>query len=509
MQRFVNAILGSVLGDFSRRPRYKNVPKGKRIQWANLMLPHQDASNHFIAIGTTGSGKTTILRLLMQSALSNMGNENCRAFVYDAKQDAYPILASFLPIDSIVTLNPFDDRGVAWDLCSDLNEPARLLEFCSTIYPQVADSNPFFRLATVHCTYLLGLSYYLSGLEFTFGDLLRPLQNISHLCQILDRHPETRVGIGLYFRDERLVSNLLASFAVSTLYYSHIAACWENAVTSLSIRDWVRSRKVVILGNSEISRASIDNINQAIFKFAAIEVLNLPETFTDSTWFFLDELSEAGKHEILISLAKKGRSKGAKLCLATQSIAGLRNPKLYGPELTDDLLGQIGTRFIGRTECVTTAEYLSRLLGDLRKMQVSYSYTSGEKPTSTTSYSEQIRKNILPSKLMNIPMANKENGITGYVMSPRYGCFKTHLDGTKLFDHALIPIRDDVPHYVARPAKQQILTPWTADRARYFGVDLEQPFELKGFAKSIESNPPLKLPDLSIDPLAGMFNDGT
>lgn len=505
MFKFLNQIADAILGTVDARPKHR-LPRNERLlRWGNMLIPYKDASNHFIAFGTTGSGKSTLARLLMQSALSNIENEDCRAFVYDAKQDAYPILSAFIPEDRLISLNPFDQRGYAWDLCTDLNEPIRLFEFFCTLFPETSDSNPFFRLATIHCAYSVALSYHLSKLEYTFGDLLRPLQNISLLCQIVDRHPETRSCIDLYFRDERLVSNLLASFAVSTLPYTHIAACWEYAKEPVSIRKWFTCQKVLILGNSEIARSAIDNLNRAITRAAAVEVLNGPETFTSSTWFFLDEISESGKHDILISLAKKGRSKGAKIFLAVQSIAGLRNPKLYGPELTDDLLGQIGTKFIGRMECLQTAEYLAKLLGEKRQMQASFSYTSGEKPTSTTSYSEQIRKNVLPSKLMNLTMANKENGITGYVMSPRFGAFKTHLSGNEIFDESLIPIRKDVSHFEARPGEQQILRPWTPERAQYFGLDLQKPFELKGFLKSTDSALPRDLPKLTDDPMTGLF----
>ena len=145
----------------------------------------------------------------------------CRALISDPKQDALPILSYFVPAHHIKSLNPFDQRGYAWDLCTDLNEPIRLFEFFCTIFPETSDSNPFFRLATIHCAYSVALSYHLSNLKYRFSDLLRPLHNISLLCQVLDKHPETRCCIDLYFRDERLVSNLLASFAVSTLPYTN------------------------------------------------------------------------------------------------------------------------------------------------------------------------------------------------------------------------------------------------------------------------------------------------
>ena len=111
-------------------------PEGM-IRWGKIWIPMSDAMNHFLAVGTTGSGKTTILRLLMQSVLPKVGTGDCRALVNDAKQDAMPLLAGMVDPEKIVLLNPFDSRGVAWDIAKDLNEPRLIFEFCSTIFPAV------------------------------------------------------------------------------------------------------------------------------------------------------------------------------------------------------------------------------------------------------------------------------------------------------------------------------------------------------------------------------------
>ena len=101
-----------------------------------------------------------------------------------------------------------------------------------------------------------------------------------------------------------------------------------------------------------------------IFKRASDVTLNKKESLTSRTWFYLDELADAGKLNGLVSLAKKGRSKGACLVIAFQSISGLRDDSLYGQCGCDELLGQIGTRFAGRLKCISTADYVSNLLID-------------------------------------------------------------------------------------------------------------------------------------------------
>ena len=76
----------------------------------------------------TGSGKTVLQRLLMQSTLPRIREgSNHRALIYDAKQDILPILGGMDLRCPVRTFNPFDARGVAWDLAADITSPASAL----------------------------------------------------------------------------------------------------------------------------------------------------------------------------------------------------------------------------------------------------------------------------------------------------------------------------------------------------------------------------------------------
>ena len=93
---------------------------------------------------------------------------------------------------------------------------------------------------------------------------------------------------------------------------------------------------------------------------ARLATIDQSESTTRRSWFIVDELADAGKLQGIISLAKKGRSKGACVVLAFQSVSGLRDPQLYGQHGADELLGQIGTRFIGRLECPSITRFWVR-----------------------------------------------------------------------------------------------------------------------------------------------------
>ena len=65
-----------------------------RFQFGLFELTDEDMGGHTLALGSTGSGKSLILRILMQSVLQVVGQGlGYRALVYDAKQDAIPIIS--------------------------------------------------------------------------------------------------------------------------------------------------------------------------------------------------------------------------------------------------------------------------------------------------------------------------------------------------------------------------------------------------------------------------------
>jgi type IV secretory pathway TraG/TraD family ATPase VirD4 len=348
-----------------------------------------------------------------------------------------------------------------------------MMEFAATLIPPATnESQPFFTDAGRGLLYAVLLSYHLSNYEYTLADVLRPFRDMELLKKVIRRHPHTEHYGKNYFDDHRMSANLMATMQSKVLFFEPIAGCWEKAHKRVSIKEWAKSEYVLVLGNSEVSRSAIDTINRCIFKRVSDVLLDSGESSSRRSWVFLDEAADAGRLLGLISLAKKGRSKGTCIVLAFQSISGLRDPQLYGQFGTDELLGQIGTRFIGRLECPVTAQYVSDLIGEQEITAISTSYTSGQNSSSTTSYQRQVRKAVLPSQLLSLAPCNLFNGLTGYCIVRSVGVFKTNMDGKDLFEGQLIPPNRDVPEFVLRDPRSQILEPWTPEQAARFGINL-------------------------------------
>lgn len=451
------------------QPR-REIPK---IFWGGVELDEAESTGGFLATGSPGSGKTVMIRTLMQSTLPHVGNgRDVRALVYDAKQDALPMLRAFCDPNCIKTLHPFDARGVAWDIHRDVREPRVAVEIAFTLIPPTHESQPFFSDAARHLATGVMLSYMLSGFEWSFADLLRALRNPRHLKFILKRHPETRDIARSYFYDRRLLSNIMSTIATKLMAFEPIAAAWESARERIALDDWVRNEWILVLGNSEVSRTAINAVNRCLFKRASDHTLQQSESTTRRSWFFIDEASEAGRLDGLVSLLKKGRSKGACVAISFQSVSGLRDTTMYGPYFTDEILGQIANRFYGRVECPETAEWQSRTVGDQEIDQISTSHTVGVNASSSTTTTEQpaTRRAVLPSEFMSAPACNRTNGLAGYFLVRSIGCYHAHFTGEEVFDQWLIPPDDQTPDFVPRDPRLQFLRPWTTEEAARFAA---------------------------------------
>ena len=465
------------------------------VNFGGVELPESDTQAHFQFVGTTGSGKTLLMRLLRQSTLCHVGvGLGYRAIVYDAKQDAMPLLSAFVDRERLFTMNPFDARCVAWDIAADVTEPRVAMEMAFTLVPEASESQPYFANASRHLTYGVMLSFMLRGLDWTLADVLRALSSPDRCRRVLEQHASTVGIVEHYFQDKRLLNDIFSTIATKMLLYEPIAGCWAAAEVRISLRTWSREEMVLILGNSEISRFAIDNINRCMFKRASDLILSKPEGTTERSWFDIDEVSEAGRLPIT-SLLKKGRSKGGRVAIAYQSTSGLRDPKLFGQHQTDDILGQIGNRFFGRIECPETAEYAARVIGDAEILQSSKSETSSQQGRSTTKNTAPVvRRAVLPSEFMSIPPCDTSNGLTGLFTTRSGNPAWDWIPPEELFD-MLIPPAADVPDFVSRDPTFQLVDPWTPDEEREFAPRLQS------------KNRQQKSPNQGIDPFGSQTDE--
>ena len=471
----------------------------QKLIWGKSFLPLDAGTEHFLVVGATGSGKTTLIARLLKSVLQSPGADKRRALIYDSKQDFFSRLSHpELKLNGrLRILHPFDERCCAWDIAQDIDDPLSARQMATILIPQEEgdENNSFFinaardlltavLLAFINCIpnaqswtlrdVILALLYE-PYLRYILS--LPPLSGIKSL-PMLDRVRETYLAPTNETErgaDPRTASNIRATLNSALSVYEPVAAAWFEAwnrgeESRLSLRKWVTSNQILVLGNDESSRSALDPINQAIFRRLAELTLALPELKDEDkvngegqTWFFLDEVREAGELEGLSRLMTKGRSKGACIVLGFQDIDGLR--AVYGTEIANEITGQCGNMAILKLNSPSTAEWAIQLYGEKLEILTTDNLSSGSNGTTIGSSETHMEKtSIYTRTLLTLPLAHKEYGLTGYFKFSDDGdkpVEAKHLDWQKHVKPYLLE-RSTASDFEPRSLQDRYLLPWDA-----------------------------------------------
>lgn len=409
-------------------------------RFGSVTLSGPAAFDHYLFLGGTGSGKSTFLRMLMGSVLNEPPSLPPAAFVYDPKREFLPVLEGLGRAGECVVLNPMDRRCAAWDLSADFRDPVAVRQLASILTDQPegrSDENKFFRdavqdiLAAVMATFIaLGRDQPAWTLrDVVLGCIYPPYLDaiLGHTRDPFGRLilPNIRVN-QVYFReaDPRTRSNIKASVQAAMAVYEPIAAIWDWArsrpdVTyprTFSIVRWLEEGLVLILGNDEGARASLDPINRAIFQRAVERTLSEPARANPNaigrTWFFLDEVREAGKLSLLPRLLNKARAHSASVVLAFQDIEGLKEE--YGEHVALELIAQCNNKVVLRVDSPSTAEWAAGLFGEYLGPELSFGQNFGAQYSESKNWSKAVRQSLYTSQVLFLQRAGPQNGIPGF-----------------------------------------------------------------------------------------------
>ena len=459
-------------------------PGPETVLWGGEVLPSACATTHFLAVGTTGAGKTLLLNRLMASVLPTLGRlrpDGCpfdrRALIYDAKGDVLSTLHD-LASCRVVTLHPFEARGAAWDLARDITTPAAALQAAALLIPpeRGGAGNPFFTLAAQSLLRGVLLSFLQTvGSDWTFRDVVLALRFETRLRQVLEKIVEGRAILDQFFQTGDTLQGVRATLATHLAPYEVIAAAWACASEKVSLSEWMAGEFVLVLGNDEATRTALDAINRVLFQRLSELVLAGEESQSRQTWIFLDEVREAGRLEGLSRLMTKGRSKGACVVLGFQAIEGMR--EVYGPNVAAEIVGLCNNKAILRLESPLSAQWASELFAktELIERRRSRSSSRSEKGVipvfgRSRSWSEQrvTTDAVMASEIMTLPPTGPAVGLHGFFITRSRGAYRAAIPWKQLnLSSRSAPPKSD---FIARPHSSQYLREWTAEDLERLGL---------------------------------------
>jgi Type IV secretion-system coupling protein DNA-binding domain len=350
------------------RPELK--ASGSRLRIApGLRWPIQRELQHTGLFGMTGSGKTMILRGIIEQLLARQE----RMILLDAKGD----MTSGLPGEFLL-LAPQDERSYIWQLGRDIRSEADARELAARVVPESHD--PLW--STGGRQLLVGVAMSLMkdcGTDWSWDDLLARI--VEEPVFLKDRlelaHPPAAAMLALHEDGQptRTTHSLWLTLTVAAQdTLSPLAQAWGRHAEGprMGLREWIDGtddlpRTMVLQRSAALATLSEAWMGLAIALMAArvVDPRYAPSDTPQITWC-IDECPVLGKVKELETLLAVGRSQGQSVTLAAQDLEQLA--QLYGEPGTKAILNNLGTKIIARQPSGPSAERVVRELVGKRRV---------------------------------------------------------------------------------------------------------------------------------------------
>ena len=451
----VAAILSFAAKPIRKRKRFRRYSRGRKLSkprfspgkgsgllWGNHRIPRSSARRHFLVMGTTGSGKSLVQRLLMSEVLKGF-KTGCdrRALIFDAKNDVVPFLAHVGVTCPVYSLNPIETGATfpiaaRWDIATDIRSPARAMNLAAGLIPnEKSGNNQYFsdaarQVVTAVCESLIRHT----PKTWTLSKLVQTTLSQTKIRSVLSRDAEGREVLAAFFGDDRTAYQVFTTIYSRMARYRPVAAMWRKRTAKISLRHWLSDDSILILGaNATVSHA-INAINEQIARVVVEEMDEQANSETRETWIWIDEARLCGpllKADILPYAAVKARSRGGCIVLGFQDIEGLR--EAAGVRVANELVAQCSHKALLRVESNMSAQFASDLVGSNVTIETLESTNGGIFKKSTSSSEQRVVSPVvMPSELYDIPITSKKNGLTGYFLSPVFGVVRDTIRGRDL-----------------------------------------------------------------------------
>ncbi|HEY3784363.1 MAG TPA: type IV secretion system DNA-binding domain-containing protein [Steroidobacteraceae bacterium] len=378
------------------------------VTLAGIPIALEDETKHFKLIGTTGTGKSTVIREMLAAALAR----GDRAVIADP--DGGYLRTFYDAGRGDVILNPFEHDAAKWNLLDEITNDYDVDQLARSLIPDGGESD---RMWSEYArTFLISVTQRAMAADIKDDAELYHLLHVAPAKELRILLAGTSAGPFLEEGNERLFGSVrsVASSAVRALKYTT-----RQQGTAFSVREWVRRGNphhtgehtgrrggVLFLPYKAGEIAALRSTISAWMRLAIFEAMNGGDG-DQRLWFIVDELDALGEIDGLKDALARLRKFGGRCVLGFQSIAQVSST--YGKGAADTIVENCGNTLILRcsaSERGGTSEFASMLIGQREILHTTHSRS--RRPTewlSSTTSTEQIRIEpaIMASEIERLP----------------------------------------------------------------------------------------------------------
>ena len=366
-------------------------------------VPRRIETRHFAFLGTTGSGKTTALRQM----LDGIERRGEAALVYDTSGEF--IAHYYNPARGDIILNPFDARCAFWTPFDEISHPADADRIARQLVSETSSQDDDVWLETSRILVANMIRSLWAEKNCSLEALLEALQvkDKEQLKEWLGHTSSARTFANDADRATGSVLFMLAK-AANLIQFLKVE---DEGEERFAFRDFIAkldecegAKPWIFVPRKEDYFEASRPLMACWLECAASAVLGLSPSPDRRIWFVLDELADLPRVENLARLLPEGRKFGAAIVLTFQALGQMRNR--YGANIAEAMLACCNTKLFLQTVDQETRKWASETIGqcevELRVATDTLSIGS-EVPRTTIATQRQFRPAVLESELRLTP----------------------------------------------------------------------------------------------------------
>lgn len=366
-------------------------------------IPRGIETRHFAFLGTTGSGKTTALRQM----LDRIEARGEPALVYDTSGEF--IAHYYDPARGDVILNPFDARCAFWSPFDEIAHPADADRIARQLVSETGSQDDDVWLETSRILVANMLRSLWTEGNCNLEALLEALQ-VKSKEQL--KHWLGHTSSARTFADDadRATGSVLFMLAKAANLIQFLRVEDEGA-TRFAFREFIvgldavpGAKPWIFVPRKEDYFEAAKPLMACWLECAASAVLGLSPSPERRIWFVLDELADLPRVENLARLLPEGRKFGAAIVLTFQALGQMRHR--YGANVAEAMLACCNTKLFLQTVDRETRQWASQTIGDCEiEIRVATDTLTGGKdaPRTTIATQRAFRAAVLESELRLAP----------------------------------------------------------------------------------------------------------
>lgn len=385
-----------------------------------LRIPARAENQHILAIGDTGSGKTSVIR---QLAFRVQERDEC-AVIYDPAGEFIRQFYSETRED--IVLNPQDARMPYWNPADEVEDEPEALTLAESFYQPDLTQNQFFIDSPQKI-----LAYLISQHPKPRPEDLVQWMSSKHEIEMKLKDTEHAVLVDQTAGPQR--AGVLSSLNKIANALRMLPTVADHPVAEWTAKAWSEHRKGwIFLTSTNTTRKAIRPLHCVWLDMLVMHLLSARRPDQKRVWFLIDELATLQKLPQLHTALTENRKSENPVVLGFQGRSQLETR--YGND-AEAMLSQPATKIFFRTDEPRAAKWISDNLGEIEIERLRETHYDGNNKGKNFTLERLREPLVMPSEIQGLV------DLSAYL---KYGNHVAH------FSIPFVKLEDKYPDFIRR-----------------------------------------------------------